>query len=85
MISGIGGEGTFTAAAIKSEREVKEQRDQGKHFTAMKIKHAPRNEIGNHPFIWCGMRVIIHKGVFMRKGLVHRRNTTLHNGEANFI
>jgi len=34
VISGIGGEGTFTAAAIKSEREreVKEQRDQGNHY-----------------------------------------------------
>ena len=53
-----GGEGTFTAAAIKSERErereVKEQRDQGKKITTMKITHAPQNERGKHPFILCG-------------------------------
>ena len=54
LISGIDGEGTFTAAAIKSEREVKGQRDQGKHFTTTKIKDTSRNENGNHPFILRG-------------------------------
>ena len=64
VISRFGGEGTFATAAIKSEREVKEQRDQGKHFTTTKIKHAPRNENVNHPFILCGSFVLLfHKSV----------------------
>ena len=64
MISRVGSKGTFAGAAIKSEREVKEQRDQGKHFKTAKIKHAPLNENGNHPFILCGnYGLLFHKSV----------------------
>ena len=52
MVSGIGGKG-MPSAAIKSEREVKEPRARRKHITKTKIKHAPRNEKRNHPFILC--------------------------------
>ena len=44
----------MSSAAIKSEREVREPRARRKNITKTKIKHAPRNEKRNHPFVLCG-------------------------------